>query len=55
MEWPLDVVRAIGFPVAQVIIPGYSDVLPYHPAHSHGLFRRWTRTEVLQSYEESSA
>ena len=43
---------AIGFPVAQVIIPGYSDVLPYHPAHSHGLFRRWTRPEVLDSYEE---
>jgi ribosomal protein S12 methylthiotransferase accessory factor len=39
-----------GFPVAQVIIPGYSDVLPYHPADSHGLFRRWTRAEVLKSY-----
>ena len=24
----------VGFPVAQVIIPGYSDVLPYHPADS---------------------
>lgn len=41
---------AIGFPVTQVIIPGYSDVLPFHPAHSHGLFRRWTRSDVLQSY-----
>jgi len=41
---------AIGFPVAQVIVPGYSDVLPYHPADSHGLFQRWTRTEVLNSY-----
>jgi ribosomal protein S12 methylthiotransferase accessory factor YcaO len=40
----------IGFPAAQVIIPGYSDVLPYHPANSHGLFHRWTRTEVLDSY-----
>lgn len=40
----------IGFPVAQVIIPGYSDVLPYHPADSNGLFQRWTRTEVLNSY-----
>jgi ribosomal protein S12 methylthiotransferase accessory factor YcaO len=40
----------VGFPVAQVIIPGYSDVLPFHPAESRGLFRRWTRTEVLQSY-----
>jgi YcaO-like protein with predicted kinase domain len=41
---------AIGFPVAQVVIPGYSDVLPYHPAESHALFRPWTRTEVLKSY-----
>lgn len=39
-----------GFPVAQVIIPGYSDVLPFHPANSKGLFQRWTRTEVLNSY-----
>ena len=41
---------AIGFPVAQVIIPGYSDVLPYHPASSDALFRRWTRSDVLHSY-----
>jgi ribosomal protein S12 methylthiotransferase accessory factor YcaO len=41
---------AIGFPVAQVIIPGYSDVLPFHPADSHALFRQRTRTEVLHSY-----
>ena len=40
----------IGFPVVQVIIPGYSDVLPYHPADSQGLFRRWTRDEVLGAY-----
>ena len=40
----------IGFPVAQVIIPGYSDVLPFHPASSDGLFHRWTRTEVLASF-----
>jgi ribosomal protein S12 methylthiotransferase accessory factor YcaO len=39
-----------GFAVAQVIIPGYSDVLPFHPADSRGLFQRWTRTEVLASY-----
>jgi len=43
----------IGFSVAQVIIPGYSDVLPFHPMDSHGLFQRWTRTEVLDSYRES--
>jgi len=41
---------AAGFPVVQVIIPSYSDVLPFHPADSSGLFRRWTRTEVLDSY-----
>jgi len=44
---------AFGFPVAQVVIPGYSDVLPYHPANSHGLFRQWTRSEVLASYAKS--
>jgi len=43
---------AIGFPVAQVIIPGYSDVLPFHPVDSNGLFQRWTRTEVLNSYRD---
>lgn len=40
----------IGFPVAQVIIPGYSDVLPFHPVESNGLFQRWTRAEVIQAY-----
>ena len=43
----------IGFPVAQVIIPGYSDVLPFHPADSRGLFQRWTRTEVLAAYRDA--
>ncbi len=41
----------IGFPVIQIVVPGYSDVLPYHPESSQGLFRRWTREEVLNSYE----
>ena len=40
----------IGFPVVQVIIPGYSDVLPFHPASSKALFKRITRTEVIASY-----
>ena len=40
----------IGFPVAQVIVPGYSDVLPYHPASSDVLWRGWTREDVLCSY-----
>jgi len=41
----------IGFPVVQVVIPGYSDVLPFHPASSHGLFKAWTRPDVLRAYE----
>jgi ribosomal protein S12 methylthiotransferase accessory factor YcaO len=41
---------AAGFPVVQVVVPGYSDVLPFHPAESSGLFKRWSRTEVLESY-----
>lgn len=40
----------MGFPVIQVVVPGYSDALPYHPADSHILYRRWTRNEVLNSY-----
>jgi ribosomal protein S12 methylthiotransferase accessory factor len=40
----------VDFAVVQVIIPGYSDVLPYHPASSRGLFEAWTRSEVLTSY-----
>jgi len=40
----------IRFPVVQVIVPGYSDVLPFHPASSPGLFRSMTRAEVLTSY-----
>lgn len=43
----------VGFPVVQVIIPGYSDVLPYHPPNSRGLFRKWTRDEVIRSYGEN--
>ncbi len=39
-----------GVAVVQVVMPGYSDVLPFHPAGSSGLFKRWTRTEVLESY-----
>jgi len=40
----------IGFSVVQVVVPGYSDVLPFHPAASPGLFRRLTRAEVLALY-----
>ncbi len=39
-----------GFAVVHVIIPGYSDVLPFHPACSPGLFRRLSRAEVLDMY-----
>ena len=41
----------IDFSVAQVIIPGYSDVLPYHPSNSTVLFEPWTRDDVLHSYK----
>ena len=41
---------AIGFPVVQVVVPGYSDVLPYHAPSSPALFRAITRSEVLASY-----
>lgn len=41
------------FPVVQVVIPGYSDVLPFHPANSGALFRRWSRNDVLLSYSQS--
>lgn len=40
----------IGFPVVQAIVPGYSDVLPFHPSASDVLFREWTRSDVLRSY-----
>ncbi|MDP6523540.1 MAG: YcaO-like family protein [Kiritimatiellia bacterium] len=33
----------VDFPVVQVVIPGYSDILPYHPASSPVLFSGWTR------------
>lgn len=38
------------FPVVQVVVPGYSDVLPFHPFHSKTLFKRWTRQDALESY-----
>ncbi len=40
----------VGFPVVQVVVPGYSDVLPFQPGDSLGMFQRWTRTEVLGAY-----
>ena len=33
----------VDFPVVQVVIPGYSDILPFHPASSPVLFKGWTR------------
>ena len=41
---------AIGFPVVQVVVPSYSDDLPYHAPSSPALFRAITRSEVLASY-----
>lgn len=42
----------IGFPVAQVIVPGYSDILPYHPRTSRVLFRGWSRDDIVGYYDE---
>lgn len=42
----------IDFAVVRVVIPGYSDVLPFHPARSHGLFRPLTRSEVIAWYSD---
>lgn len=39
-----------GFAVVQVIIPGYSDVLPFHPPSSPGLFNHITPAGVLDMY-----
>jgi len=41
---------AVGFPVFQAIIPGYSDILPYHPRTSRVLFTGWTREMPLGYY-----
>ncbi|MDX9866745.1 MAG: YcaO-like family protein [Kiritimatiellia bacterium] len=41
----------IGFPVVEVVVPGYSDVLPYYPADSRVLFRQYTRGDILRSYD----
>lgn len=41
----------VNFPVVQVVVPGYSDVLPYYPASSRVLFQRYTRGDILRSYE----
>lgn len=40
----------IDFPVVQVIIPGYSDVLPFHPPENQALFERITRSAAIASY-----
>ena len=39
-----------GFAVAQVVVPGYSDAIPYHPASSPVLYRAVTRPEVVAGY-----
>lgn len=39
------------FPVVQVIVPSYSDILPFHPADSCALLKKWNRTDVLKSYQ----
>jgi len=39
---------AFGFPVVQTIIPGYSDILPYHPVGSPVLFEEWSREDAMR-------
>jgi YcaO-like protein with predicted kinase domain len=46
---------ALGFPVVQVVIPGYSDILPYHPASSPVLLEGWTRELQMGLYREEGA
>ncbi|MFA7173315.1 MAG: YcaO-like family protein [Kiritimatiellia bacterium] len=41
----------IGFPVVEVVVPGYSDVLPYYPSDSRVLFQQYTRSDILRSYD----
>jgi len=41
----------IDFPVVEIVVPGYSDVLPYYPASSRVLFQRYTRGDILRSYQ----
>ncbi len=43
----------VGFPVFQVVVPGYSDILPYHPANSPVLFTGWTRDLPMGYVEEA--
>ncbi len=43
----------IGFPVAQVIVPGYSDILPYYPRSSRVLFQGASRDDVIGYYDEA--
>ncbi len=43
----------INFPVVEVVVPGYSDVLPYYPAASKVLFQRYMRSDILRSYDAS--
>ena len=43
---------AVAFPVVQVVIPGYADILPYHPASSQVLLKGWTQELRLGDYEE---
>jgi ribosomal protein S12 methylthiotransferase accessory factor YcaO len=44
-----------GFPVVQAIVPGYSDVLPYHPAESPGLHRTPLRSDILRAFASEPA
>jgi len=41
----------IDFPVVEIVVPGYSDVLPYYPPDSRVLFQHYTRSDILRSYD----
>jgi len=46
---------AVGFPVVQVVVPGYSDILPYHPPSSPVLLNGWTRDLPMGNCREGDA
>jgi len=44
----------IGFPVVEAVVPGYSDILPYHPSWSTVLFKNYTKRDVMESYQNAA-
>jgi len=44
----------LDFPVVQIIVPGYSDILPYHPSSSPVLLQGWTRDLPMGFCQENN-